>query len=221
MEHLKQLIDYIDDHLYQGYAEDHIRQVLLQHNWHPQLIEEAFWRVKNPGFVSGYDQSELPALQLGAPAEVTQYDLPPGPETTSKSTLSFQLFSGRLGRGEYLLGLIFMLVPLLLCLVLALFGAFVLADSTYGSSIAAFNMIIMSIVGALGVASIFIIIPSLLVRRLHDLNQSGWWAVPCILFIPFAGLILALLPGTKGENQYGKKHTAYDYLGIMGLRQLD
>lgn len=52
-----------------------------------------------------------------------------------------------------------------------------------------------------------------MVRRLHDLNKSGWWALPIWLmaFIPFAGPVLILvalivigcLPGTPGTNRFG------------------
>ncbi|MBI2334248.1 DUF805 domain-containing protein [Candidatus Daviesbacteria bacterium] len=47
----------------------------------------------------------------------------------------------------------------------------------------------------------------LLVRRLHDLNHSGWALL--LMFVPFInlGLILILLfvRGTEGENKYGKE----------------
>jgi uncharacterized membrane protein YhaH (DUF805 family) len=36
------------------------------------------------------------------------------------------------------------------------------------------------------------------VRRMHDVNKSGWY----ILF-PFYNLILACREGTRGENEYG------------------
>ena len=43
------------------------------------------------------------------------------------------------------------------------------------------------------------------VRRLHDLDKSGWWFLVGI--IPFIGWIILLLicsqPGTEGANQYG------------------
>ena len=47
---------------------------------------------------------------------------------------------------------------------------------------------------------------SLTVRRLHDLNFSGWLAI--IMFIPYVNLIAALFiilaPGTEGSNEYGE-----------------
>jgi uncharacterized membrane protein YhaH (DUF805 family) len=43
------------------------------------------------------------------------------------------------------------------------------------------------------------------VRRLHDINMSGWWLL--INLIPFLGalvfLVFCLIPGTVGENSYG------------------
>lgn len=46
----------------------------------------------------------------------------------------------------------------------------------------------------------------LCVLRFHDINRSGWWAValavPVLGFI--AALVLALVPGSDGENAYGQ-----------------
>ena len=47
---------------------------------------------------------------------------------------------------------------------------------------------------------------SLIVRRFHDMNGSGWWAL--LFFIPLFNLILLIYlfiyPGTEGENSYGQ-----------------
>jgi uncharacterized membrane protein YhaH (DUF805 family) len=39
---------------------------------------------------------------------------------------------------------------------------------------------------------------SLCIRRMHDINKSGWH-----ILCPLYNVILALLPGTKGDNKYG------------------
>jgi uncharacterized membrane protein YhaH (DUF805 family) len=65
--------------------------------------------------------------------------------------------------------------------------------------------------------SIFSIIPCLAVtvRRLHDIDKSGWWIF--IKFIPVVGTIIFLIflatEGTYGPNYYGEdpKDEAYDY----------
>jgi len=45
-----------------------------------------------------------------------------------------------------------------------------------------------------------ILIPSIAVgvRRMHDVNKSGWF-----ILIPIYNLILAVTDGTKGDNKYG------------------
>lgn len=43
------------------------------------------------------------------------------------------------------------------------------------------------------------------IRRMHDLDKSGWWLL--ITLIPYVNMIFSLYvifaPGTKGDNQYG------------------
>lgn len=40
------------------------------------------------------------------------------------------------------------------------------------------------------------------IRRLHDFNANGWWSLT-VLF-PFTTLVFLFIPGSKGENRYGK-----------------
>ena len=46
---------------------------------------------------------------------------------------------------------------------------------------------------------------SLYIRRLHDINRSGWWLL--IMLIPFVGIITLIffwcLKGTQNRNLYG------------------
>jgi uncharacterized membrane protein YhaH (DUF805 family) len=101
----------------------------------------------------------------------------------------FATFSGRATRGEYWT---FVLVNYVI--ILALF------IPSFGGDISPISYASF----ALGVAAI---IPTLavLVRRLHDSGRSGAWFF--ITFVPFIGgvwlLILTLLGGTPGPNQYG------------------
>lgn len=44
---------------------------------------------------------------------------------------------------------------------------------------------------------IYIIVWSL--KRMHDVNKSGWY-----LFVPIYNIILLFTPGTKGSNDYGE-----------------
>ncbi len=54
---------------------------------------------------------------------------------------------------------------------------------------------------------LFLLVPSLAVevRRLHDLDKSGWWLF--ISFVPLVGFIILIVwfctPGTPGANRFG------------------
>ena len=44
------------------------------------------------------------------------------------------------------------------------------------------------------------------VRRIHDVNKSGWWVL--ISFVPIIGLyifVLLISDGSKGKNRFGPK----------------
>jgi uncharacterized membrane protein YhaH (DUF805 family) len=47
---------------------------------------------------------------------------------------------------------------------------------------------------------------AVMIRRLHDQNLSGWYAL--LFFIPYVGGIVAIvfmcIPGTKGPNRFGR-----------------
>ena len=61
---------------------------------------------------------------------------------------------------------------------------------------------------ALVVYSLFTIIPTfaVTVRRLHDIDKSGWWY--CIKFIPIVGSIILIVflatQGNYGPNRFGE-----------------
>lgn len=62
----------------------------------------------------------------------------------------------------------------------------------------------ISILGT--IASLALLLPSLgvSVRRLHDVNRSGWWLLICLTGIgAFYILYLACKEGDHGDNQYG------------------
>lgn len=96
-------------------------------------------------------------------------------------------FQGRATRSEYWFAV--------LMLLLAIFALFSLIDALGEPGLALF-----------GLFSLVIIIPflSLVVRRLHDTDKSGFWLL--IYIVPFGGFILLVffcLEGTKGDNKYG------------------
>jgi uncharacterized membrane protein YhaH (DUF805 family) len=116
-------------------------------------------------------------------------------------------FQGRSRRSEY------WWVALFNFIVFAVIGglAFALGGDFESGQM---NPIGMLLFGVLGLYGLGIVIPSiaLYVRRLHDINQTGWIYLGIIVasMIPLIGLIasiasivIACLPGTVGPNKYG------------------
>lgn len=94
-------------------------------------------------------------------------------------------FSGRAIRSEYWW---FILAYIIAYLVLAI------VDYVLGAQLLT------------AILSLALLIPSIAVgvRRLHDLDKSGWWLL--LGFIPIIGLILIYWfaqPGTAGANRFG------------------
>ncbi|MGD1065460.1 MAG: DUF805 domain-containing protein [Vulcanimicrobiaceae bacterium] len=101
----------------------------------------------------------------------------------------YTVFQGRSGRAEFWW---FTLMNVIVAFVLLMaFGAI---SRNLGSAIVTIYELLI-LLPTLGLA----------IRRLHDINKSGWWIF--ISFVPFVGglilLIFYILPGTPGENQFG------------------
>ncbi len=102
-------------------------------------------------------------------------------------------FNGRARRKEYWMFGLFQLIFVILAMIL---------DNVLGTTFPPLPYGLIYVLYALAT-----LIPglALIVRRLHDLNKSGWMIL--IGLIPFVGgiwlFVLMCLEGTKGENQYG------------------
>ena len=105
----------------------------------------------------------------------------------------YAVFSGRSRRKEYWYFVLFSLVvSLALSAVDALLGTFPSSAN----------------VGLLGgIYGLAVLIPSIAVsvRRLHDIDRTGWWVL--ISLVPVIGsivlLVFAVLDGTPGQNRFG------------------
>lgn len=56
----------------------------------------------------------------------------------------------------------------------------------------------LSIISLIFSLSVFVPTFTVAIRRMHDINKSGWWVL-----IPIYGLYLCLLPGDCSKNKYG------------------
>ena len=86
--------------------------------------------------------------------------------------------------------------------------------SILGAVVAAINPII----GVLIIyPAIFTVTIMLTIQRCHDFNTTGWLSI--ISLIPLVNLVFWFIPGTDGENDYGKK-TPPNTTGVIVLASL-
>src|SRR3990167_6197948 len=99
------------------------------------------------------------------------------------------LFSGRMGRKNYLLGF------LLYTVVIILTQFFISKESN--------SHLLLAKIGIIWLIAFISI--SMFIRRLHDLGHSGWWYL--LNFVPLVNVIfffyVALKAGEKSTNGYG------------------
>lgn len=120
-------------------------------------------------------------------------------------------FSGRACRKEILC---FMLYYLIFLVIVGIFAALIMPALLNNPETAtAIVITILSIVTWLAAMGLFILPAiSLSVRRLHDVNMSGWLLLLSLLnFIPIINIAISIgffvvlycIKGTDGENKYG------------------
>jgi uncharacterized membrane protein YhaH (DUF805 family) len=118
---------------------------------------------------------------------------------------NYVTFSGRARRSEYWFWVLFVII--ISAIAIGIDGVInpdlvttTSGDGMYG--VAATGGIVSAIV------SLALFLPGLAVsiRRLHDLDRSGWWLL--IILIPLIGAIVLLVfyctEGTKGSNRFGE-----------------
>ncbi|MEP7257609.1 MAG: DUF805 domain-containing protein [Flavitalea sp.] len=102
-------------------------------------------------------------------------------------------FTGRAGRSEYWYFILFNVIFAVAAMILDNLFGLTFANIPYGFIYAAYALALF--LPGLGAA----------VRRLHDVNKSGWFIL--IALIPLAGpiwlLVIMATKGTDGENKYG------------------
>jgi uncharacterized membrane protein YhaH (DUF805 family) len=107
---------------------------------------------------------------------------------------NYAVFSGRSRRREYWY---FVLFNIIVGIVLGWIDALLGTRSSYYAGAGLLS----------GIYGLAVLIPTLAVsvRRLHDIDRSGWWIL--IGLVPLLGvivlLVFALLEGTPGDNRYG------------------
>lgn len=130
----------------------------------------------------------------------------------------FLSYAGRIGRLNYWLGSIVLLVlQAVVCI-----GLFRLAGDVFGGLDPNADTIppgviedfVWRVIVPIAIVSVLFLYPTyaLATKRWHDRNKSGWWSL--IAFVPFIGGLWFLiecgfLGGTDGENYYGPAPGSY------------
>ena len=138
----------------------------------------------------------------------------------SKNTLFTA--NGRFSRLSYLAWLLInsLIYSCALMFVVA-FGLFAALGSSLDPSLfLSTGLGLLTIILFVGIVIIFIVISVLItIRRLHDINKSGWMCL--LFFIPVVNLIFALYlifaPGTPGENNYGPVRPTEQTERVLGI----
>lgn len=119
-------------------------------------------------------------------------------------------FKGRLSRQEYLCRQVLLSLSILLPLAALFFAVLPRRVSSLEEMFALWSFHFAWACILILLISLFITSMSLMVRRLHDLDVSGWWLLLVLVPVTNALFILWLscAQGTQGGNRYGMATTA-------------
>lgn len=157
-------------------------------------------------YTAGWNPSDVDAMLLRKTIPATPQQLPStfkgGNELGSSGVFSW---NGRIGRLRYfLIGLDISIIGGIIVLIIDFFSR------------SAGNILSTLIIVAIEVAC-FILVLFNAIKRLHDVEKSGWWwfAILIPLYNIYFGLMLLFREGTDGSNQYGDAPRRASFLDIF------
>ena len=112
---------------------------------------------------------------------------------------------GRIGRVRYIAYLTGFAVILIVLMVVAglQVGGILGSETNTDTSVISAATSPRSLVYPIGVAAFIVFIALLTIQRAHDFNVDGWLAL--LIVVPLLNLIFLAIPGTQGENRFGKQ----------------
>lgn len=118
-----------------------------------------------------------------------------------KETLN-NMFSGRMSRRQFVYGYLYLF--LITLVLMAPFAKLIFQSVTNPTAVVLPSGLVLVAMVVLG-AIVQILGYGMMVRRLHDIGQTGWWIL--VSLIPYLSvvfvLVLTLWAGQKEENHYG------------------
>lgn len=134
----------------------------------------------------------------------------------------YATFSGRARRSEFWYFTLFaqVIIPFVFLLLVFLSGMIAGLSGANESSAVSSDQFIWGPIAGLYSLAIFVPSIAVSVRRLHDIDASGWWFL--LSFVPFANialLVMYVLDGTAGPNRFGPnpKETDAQAQGVCAL----
>lgn len=162
---------------------------------------EKLHQLKNDGIISDeeFEKSKERLLFGSRPATAKASEVPTDHMAWMLLPLKrYAQFEGRSSRKEFWMFLLGVNLVNLVWIVLAAAGT-----DEYGDTTALGNMAFGFI--ALTLLAVLVPMIAVQVRRFHDQDRSGWFAL--LNLIPYAGVLIVLgfmlVEGTRGSNRYG------------------
>lgn len=134
----------------------------------------------------------------------TDPPLPPSDQKPPTGNRFRGVYTGRLNRLGYFMVSVYWSLLLLALIVVAtvvtMYGKNNAAVTNIGIGIYVLCFVLIAVTYFFTIGA--------LIRRLHDMNQSGWLAI--LVLVPFVNSILSIIvlfvPGTPGPNVYGEPY---------------
>ncbi len=156
-----------------------------------------------------YSRFAQPGYGQGLAPFSPAYDASSRPSVTMAQAVRLWLknwrnFSGRASRSEY--WWVVLASAILSVVVSMLFVAAVIAAAAVGNaSDPTMSVLVLLLTGIMGIVGLATIVPSLSlgIRRLHDVNQSGWLYL--LSFVPYIGGIILIVLMAQPSNPAGAR----------------
>jgi len=139
------------------------------------------------------------------------YDTNPRPSVSMVQAVKLWLknwknFSGRASRSEYWWVELAMFILMSVVMTLLMVVVFAIAGASGGSD-AGMTLAMTIMFGVTGLIGLALFVPSLslTIRRLHDINQSGWMYLLSFIPIPYVGSIILIVLMAQASNPAGAR----------------